>query len=62
MLIRELLANTNSIAFNYEYLYIFPIFCYSITMIIGLLKITFEVILSTLRVAQFLKQTTKNTE
>ena len=47
MIIRELLANTNSIAFNYEYLYIFPIFCYSMTMIIGLLKITFEVILST---------------
>ena len=47
MIIRELLANTSSIAFNYEYLYIFPIFCYSITMIIGLLKITLEVILST---------------
>ena len=47
MIIRELLANTNSIAFNYEYLYIFPIFYYSITLIIGLLKITFEEILST---------------
>ena len=47
MLIRELLANTSSIAFNYEYLYIFSIFCYSITMITGLLKITFEVLLST---------------
>ena len=44
MLISEL-ANTSSIDFNYEYLYIFPIFCYSITTIIGLLKITCEVIL-----------------
>ena len=44
MLISEL-ANTSSIDFNYEYLYIFPIFCYSITTIIGLLKTTCEVIL-----------------
>ena len=61
MLISEL-ANTSSIDFNYEYLYIFPIFCYSITMIIGLLKLPSKWYYKLLRVAQFLKQINKNTE